>query len=435
MVAARTTVIALSKENRPIVCLRRGRLNAPLRVLILAGQHGDDRSARRALQSLLARPPQEVADCLPAIKLAVIPEANPDGCAIRTRCNADGIDLNQDHELLLSSETTAVHRFVRRWRPHVILDLHNYPSCRRHRHQVARNRLMDHDVFLDVPTHPAILARPGSVDATGVLRALLGAIADRDIRAGRCTIVGALDLARHSTPDVVDALNGLALRYGAFTILVENRRARPEETAIGRRRLRAAQERALWAVLEWLDQNHRLFASGMARQPAAPGTLVPLHFKYTAAEPGLRLVCRDAQQERPAWMAFLRDSASLAIRRQVPLPVGYAVPRSLEALLGVLRRHGFVSRPSRSGELCPVEWLRIEQGWTAREVVLAAHRMCFELERYEVFLTRQSGGDALAVLLEPESEHGLHRFAAMQIPLLASSWYPVLRVLAGKRLA
>src|SRR5438094_879709 len=49
--------------------LRRGRLNAPLRVLILAGQHGDERSARRALQSLLARPPQEVADCLPAIKL------------------------------------------------------------------------------------------------------------------------------------------------------------------------------------------------------------------------------------------------------------------------------------------------------------------------------------------------------------------------------
>src|SRR5439155_14829049 len=178
----------------------------------------------RALQSLLARPPQEVADRLPAIKLAVIPEANPDGCAIQTRCNADGIDLNQDHELLLSGETTAVHRFVRRWRPHVILDLHNYPS--RRRHLVARNVLLDHDVFLDVPTHPAILARPGSVDATGVLRALLEAIAARDVRAGRYTIVGTFGRARHSTPDVVDARNGLALRYGAFTILVENRQAR-----------------------------------------------------------------------------------------------------------------------------------------------------------------------------------------------------------------
>jgi len=55
-----------------------------------------------------------------------------------------------------------------------------------------------------------------------------------------------------------------------------------------------------------------------------------------------------------------------------------------------------------------------------------------ELDGYTVFLTRQGGGDALAVFLEPESKHGLHRFAAMQIPIRAPSWYPVLRVLGDE---
>ena len=44
---------------------------------------------------------------------------------------------------------------------------------------------------------------------------------------------------------------------------------------------------------------------------------------------------------------------------------------------------------------------------------------------------QQRGGDALAVYLEPGSKHGLHRFAAVQVPLLTPSWYPVLRVLDG----
>src|SRR5262245_59028923 len=119
------TILGRSRENRPILCFGRGRESAASRLLVLAGQHGDERSSRRTLQALLAVPAEEIAWRLPAIQLAIVPEANPDGCAARTRCNADGIDLNRDHQLLLSNETVAIHRFVRRWQPHVILDLHN----------------------------------------------------------------------------------------------------------------------------------------------------------------------------------------------------------------------------------------------------------------------------------------------------------------------
>jgi len=114
------------------------------------------------------------------------------------------------------------------------------------------------------------------------------------------------------------------------------------------------------------------------------------------------------------------------------------VPSTHESLLCVLHRHGFASSQCQTGEVCPVEKLRIEPGLPrrrpdrpARKVILPVRRLCSELDRYEVFPTQQHGGDSLAVFLEPESKHGLHRFTAVHVPLLASSWYPVLRVLDG----
>jgi hypothetical protein len=433
--ASQGTVIGRSQENRPIICFRRGPESGEMKLLVLAGQHGDERSARRTLQSLLTASADEVAARLPAIQLAIIPEANPDGCAARSRCNADGIDLNRDHQLLLSNETVAIHRFVRRWQPHVILDLHNYPS--RRRHLLERNVVLNHDVFIDVPSHPAILARPGHADGAEVLRDLLGAITARNVSAGRYTIVADSNRARHSTPDVVDARNGLALRYGAFTVLVENRQPRREETTIERQRLRGAQEQALWAVLEWLNSNHNRFTPLSTLEPPAPGTPVPVHFKYSKTERGLLLVCRDVHQGRPTAVTFSRYLASLVVRRAVPLPAGYAVPSTLESLINLLHRHGFVSSQYRAGEMRSVETLRIEPRPRRRpdrpvqKVVKAVRQLSRELDRYEVFPTQQRGGDSLAVFLEPESKHGLHRFAAVHVPLLAPSWYPVLRVFDG----
>jgi predicted deacylase len=259
MGAAHRNLIGLSEQHRPIICLPRGRVGASVKVLIFAGQHGDERPARRTVRAFIDQPPEEVAGRLPHLQLAVIPEANPDGCAVRSRCNAMGIDLNRDHQLLFSAETAALHRFVRQWQPHLILDLHSYPS--RRRHLLEQNVVLDHDVFMDVPNHPAILARPACARADEVLRGLLRAIAARDVCADRYTIVKASGRARHSTADVVDARNGLALRYGVFTILVENRQPRREETPDERLRLRAAQDCALWAILDWLDHNHDLFPS------------------------------------------------------------------------------------------------------------------------------------------------------------------------------
>jgi hypothetical protein len=382
----------------------------------------------------MALSPEELAYRFPATQLAILPQVNPDGCAVLSRYSADGIDLNRDHQLLQSCETPILHRFVRQWQPHVILDLHSYRS--RRRHLLMRNLVLDHDVFIDVPTHPAILARPGAPPASEIMRHLLMAVAAQDIRVDRYPVVQRSGRVRHSTLDVVDARNGLALRYGAFSVLLENRQLRGDESAAERHRVRTAQERALTTVLEWFDQNPSLFMSSRA---PAPGTRVPVDFNYTDAGHGFRLAARDAQQGQPVSVVFSRYAASLVVRRAVALPASYAVPKDHETLMGLLRRHGFVSSTSLGG-VWPVERLRIQQAKPSRrpvgsacKVLLTPQRIDMELDRYEIFPTEQNGGDALAVFLEPESKHGLHRFAAMKVPLLTSSWYPVLRVLESGR--
>src|SRR5262245_25219443 len=54
-------VIGLSVQHSPIICLPWGRPDGPLRVLILAGQHGDERPARRTVESLFVRPGEDLA--------------------------------------------------------------------------------------------------------------------------------------------------------------------------------------------------------------------------------------------------------------------------------------------------------------------------------------------------------------------------------------
>ncbi len=429
-------VIGRSKELRTIYCLPRGRLDAPLKVLIVAGQHGDERPARRTVERLLAVPTDVLAARLPNLQLAVIPEANPDGCALRSRCNADGVDLNRDHQLLLSEEATALHRLVRQWQPNVVLDLHSYPS--RRLHLLARNVVLDHDVFLDVPSHPAILARSGSVDPGKVLNGLLRAVAQRHVHAGRYTVVDASGRARHSTSDVVDARNGLALRYGVFSVLVENRQPRHDDGPTERARLRSAQEQALCAILEWLDQQHGWFPPPNSVALPAMGSPVPVNFKYATSGHRLHMACRDARRGLPASVIFPHYSVSLEARCAVQLPSGYAVPVELVELKRVLNRHGFVSSPHQAERRRIVESLQIggarrlhRPERPLRKISVVPFRLQTALHHYEVFPTRQPGGDALAVYLEPESKHGLHRFPAMQLPLQADSWYPVLRVYDG----
>jgi hypothetical protein len=443
-------VIGWSEQRRPLQVLYAGTAAAPLRVLVLAGQHSDEAGARTAVERFLATFLKTRAAA--QLSLAAVPNLNPDGAARNLRVNAHGIDLNRDHLLLASAETRALHRFVRGWRPHLVVDVHTYPP--RRKRLLLHNLVHCHDVFLDVPTNPS-LPRPAlNARARDFLQSIVAELNTRGYRSGRYLLVTASGRVRHSTPDVVDARNGLALRYGIPTMLIEGREPVRSDTLADRGRLNAGLQAALEVVMQWAERNQEALTA--PPPPLETGASVAIRCQYLAADGPCTMAFQDARS------GAIREAEvpgiycpRLQITKRVRLPLAYAVPQSHEALIEVLRRHGLPNHPAapdvsasatveryrvarpesskgvRGANITPFEDSgRATQGRALRGLSVDMLTERRPLEGYMLFPVTSEGGHALAVYLEPESKYGLHRYAQMQLTLGPDSPYPVLRVLS-----
>lgn len=420
--ASTATTIGYSAEGRPLYVFYRGEPTAPLRILLLAGQHGDEPLAMEAVAHLAAADNLSSlvsADC----SLAFVPCLNPDGVVAATRKNARGIDLNRDHQLLVATETEALHRFVRAWRPHLIVDVHTYPP--RRRHLLRHNLVYCHDLFLDIPSHPAIPHPLYATASERFLQPMIEQLNQSGYQSARYTLVRPSGQVRHSTADLVDARNGLALRYGAFTVLLEGRQTRANRPT--RAHVRNAQVTALQQIIGWAQQNSELLC-----------TAAPLPQPNRAIAVRLRTVYADRQytmlfinkQTKATQLVTLpgRYAAGVKPTRPLSLPVAYAVPRNQEGLLAILLRHGFDRQQPRAQELYPVQEYQVEQV-TRKRPRLRVERSRRLLDDYFLFPVAQEGGHALALFLEPAAKYGLVRFASAGLSLQAGSAYPVLRVI------
>ena len=136
--------IGRSVKDRPIyaVFLTDARDATPIasertRIMVLCGQHGGERTPVRAALGLaeeLAKAP----DCVPGrplrgVVMAVIPVVNPDGFVTGRRANSAGQDLNRDWTNISQPETAAVWKLSKWFRPHLVIDLHEWSRSDPHR--------------------------------------------------------------------------------------------------------------------------------------------------------------------------------------------------------------------------------------------------------------------------------------------------------------
>jgi len=427
----REDLIGQSEEGRPIPVIYAGVETAPLRILIVAGQHGDERRGRHAVRQFVEHS-QPAQDAAAPVSIAVVPDANPDGTARRIRANARGVDLNRDHLRLAAAETRALHQFVRTWRPHLALDVHDFPP--RRRHLLAQQLVYCHDVFLDVPTHP--VARHPALGPKGsrLLQPVLGALNAAGYRSARYTRVTRSGRVRHSTPDVVDARNGLALRYGLPTVLVEARGPSLRDDSTDEPHVVAAVEHALCLILRWAREQAVSLTAARPRLPATDS--VPVRTRYRQAARPCKLAFADPHSGVIRTVVVPgRFTPHLEATWRVRLPRAYAVPRNRAALLEVLQRHAFTLVPPS-----PDGIQRIERYWIERlrpserpnrpphDVTLSVQVESGSLDGHILVPVSEDGGAALAVLLEPASKHGLARFAEMELPVASQSAYPIWRV-------
>lgn len=237
---ALTWTYGASEEGTPLTVTHLGR--GSRRVLIVAGQHGDEGMAREALRRWFQR-----ADArhLEEFEFFCIFDANPDGSKRNQRCNARGIDLNRDHVALASAEACALHALARELRPELIIDMHAYPARRRMLKDVRMRYA--HDVFLDVPPQPTLALALGTDLGSWLDRVLTqvrasGAMAERYLRPRGS---GGW---RNSSRTMHDLRNGLGLRCACPTLLIEARELR-RNAAATRRAIDASME-ALRAALD-----------------------------------------------------------------------------------------------------------------------------------------------------------------------------------------
>jgi Zinc carboxypeptidase len=419
-------VIGNSAQGRPLIVSYCGDRTAELRIFVLAGQHGDEPDARDAAAELLAR---VLADSyLPPVQLAIVTDANPDGALAGTRRNATDVDLNRDHLLLSSSEMSAVHAFVDRWQPDLIIDVHTYRPWRRE--LLPFDFVFPQDVMLDFPSNPAVRTAIGP----GLQRRALEFVKNRmtlaAIRYDRYTIIRS-GIVRHSNVDILDARNALALRFEIPVVLIEGRRSSPDDMGTFAPP-KIAVLKAMEAVIDWAAANTSVLVQRRPRDPSSvpvrchhSGSNAPRYMEMQSATKG-----EISTVEIPG--SYLPD---VQVTNTVRLPEAYAVPRHLADVLDSAARHRL--HPFAAGGFRPssTEAYRIESIIPAVDEDTPPLPVCSlelahqNLDGFVVFPTRQQGGRLLTLLLEPESQFGPHRLPELAEKLQPGALYPIVRVL------
>ncbi len=129
---AKPLILAVTKQGRPVFGVAITDPTAPIkskaRIVIVAGQHGNEPCAAHAAAELALRWASEegFADLRRNAMVLIIPAANPDGLAHGTRSGSSGVDPNRDWSRLSLVETRTIARAIEEWKPHLILDKHEW---------------------------------------------------------------------------------------------------------------------------------------------------------------------------------------------------------------------------------------------------------------------------------------------------------------------
>ncbi len=413
-----------SDRGRPLIVSFLGNRDDAPRVLIVAGQHGDEPLGRLAAGRLIEQGRDLAVAC--GLHLAIVSDANPDGAVSRTRRTTQNVDMNRDHQLLQAGETRALHKLVRNWKPQLVVDMHTYPP--RRRRLLKQQLVYCHDIMLDVPNNPSLCLATSLEQRLRCVAEIRDRLERLRIRSTRYTLVHS-GRVRHSTPDVGDARNGLALRYGVATLLLEGRQPVGSESS---HRAAACLETGLHEILRWIAHRRSLFAAA----PATCRRTLPIRSRYAKATRGHRMVFADARDGTLRRTVLPAPyTPRVRVTGDVSLPEAYAVARQRSKLLRVLMRHGFRHLPFIPARYDCAEKYHIRGVRPSRrnrraplDVQLTTHRVRPRLDDYLFFPAVGRAAHALAVFLEPASKYGLHRHPEVDLTLAAGEDYPVLRL-------
>lgn len=399
-----------------------------LKLVFLAGQHGDEELAYQALCEYM-----ENLNYLDAgICLAIIPMINPDGLEMKSRLNSEGIDLNRDHLILQSCENRALHQFLLEFQPHIFVDLHNYPP--RRKHLKLRNIAYCHDVFFDIPTNPNMSTYSSEL-AQKMLHFLVYQVRTEEYLVDRYTIVRQGSRVRHGTPDIVDARNFLSLRFNMLTLLIEGYDVRRKGTKKYRRVVDAI-NLSLKKLVIWARENKD--AIRKIKSVRSNNEVVTVS-SYKREQYRRRMLFRDLKKRRVRRVTLdEKYTPSQRTRESIIPPKYYLIPSDMSSVLDILRNHGYTPYiPTKKLSLECIEEYEVisfleteSSNRSHRKIVLNVGRPKSSLEEIEenyTFFRVDESAHMLCIALEPSSKYALHRYKISGLSLNVGERYPILR--------
>lgn len=95
-------------------------------VMLMAQQHGNEPAGGEATLAIAKNLLEERAQILDRVNVLIMPNTNPDATERFRRESIIGIDINRDHLLLRIPESQAIAATVNRYKPQLVLDLHEF---------------------------------------------------------------------------------------------------------------------------------------------------------------------------------------------------------------------------------------------------------------------------------------------------------------------
>lgn len=413
------------------------------KVLFYAQQHGDEISGKDALLYLIREIARKPSLLPPDVDLWILPMMNPDGAEAGTRRNAAGTDLNRDHIPLEQPETQALHRVVRRVRPHVAVDSHEFgrdPKSWR-----AKGWRKWPDITMDGLNNPLFDA--GLVAAA---RRWVEESAAVEARAGHPFLRYWVGDAppdgeqRHSAPDVDSAVNAFGT-HGALSFIIE---AAAYEGAAPAGDLGNRVDAYLVLYRRFLSGGARraedVAAIERARARPLPAFL-PVHYLWVNPGPSVtEFPVVEIATGRVVKVATPNLMTEMAVKSSVPTPLGYAiVPAAADVFRSLLEKHGIPFETLAAPRAVTAETatlLRVEDDFDevysrygGRQIVRRGEARKTELAAGSLFVALE--GEAAvrtALVLEPAQLYGLYQYPRFKALAGADGTLPVMRVVRAQ---
>jgi hypothetical protein len=429
-------------EGRTVYLVHASRGTPSFRVLIYAQQHGDEVSGKDAVLYLvreIARDPARLAE---GLDLWILPMMNPDGAERGTRRNAAGADLNRDHILQEQPETQALYRVVRRVRPHLAVDCHEFTRDSEERGK--RGWIAWPQITMDGLNNP--LFDPAVIAAAERWVAESAApLAAAGHPFSRYTVGGLPpdEEQRHSAPDVDGGLNGVGM-YGGLSFIIEAavRRGRDAPADDLARRVDAY----LVLMRRFLDEaSHRAAdrAAVEASRRRPPPRFVPTNYFWV--NPAFTVTDFPVLEKTTGKTLRIPTAnlmTTIAVKSALPAPRGYAIePRAAEDYAVVLERQAIpferLAAPRTVGaERC--EFLRLEtefdqvhSRYEGRQIVRCRPAEPVELPAGSLWVPLQGESAVRAALvLEPAALYGVYQYTRFRRHAVTGEALPIVRITA-----